>query len=67
MKIPDAVYDEWNELKDQGDLLEIAKTPNLSYPTVVRAFKNRRCSEETFSGIAAYFNAKKERIRSATK
>jgi len=41
--------------KEHGDILAIAKSTNLSRPTIINAFKGKKITRKTFAKIIDYY------------
>lgn len=59
MNVPKTVFDQWEQRKSRGDLVNIHKATKLSRPTVNKALKNGIASPETILKISAYYSKKK--------
>lgn len=61
MKIPAEILEKWKELKEYGDVVELAKQTGKSQPVISLAFSGGECSEEVFATMSDFYKARAER------
>lgn len=65
MVIPVDVQRKWQQLKEYGDVVKIAKKARVTKPVIFNAFSSGRCSLEIYSVISKYYNDKEQKFESA--
>lgn len=63
MKIPDELFNKWQDLRSYGDGKKIAERAGLSEVEVSRAMTTQECSDKVFEEIAAYYKEKEEKVK----
>jgi hypothetical protein len=64
MVIPKKTLKNWSDLKQEGDIGELAKLINRSEPTVYKIFRDGVARVEDAEKINAFYKARKKRIAS---
>jgi hypothetical protein len=64
MVIPQELMEKWKVLRSPGDAAKISEQiGDCSEETINRAFREGKCSDEVFKGIADFYDAKAKLIR----
>lgn len=63
MKVPDKIFNAWQDLRSHGDAKKIAEQKGITEMDVSRAFKNQECSDAVFEAIAEFYKDKQDLVR----
>jgi hypothetical protein len=63
MKIPEELFNKWQDLRSYGDGKKISDQTGLSEVEISRAMTTRECSDKVFEEIAKYFKEKEEKVK----
>ncbi len=65
MKIPDKIIQDWNSLRDHGDITEMANGDDTLRVYISNAFNNKKCQIHVFQLISDFYKARKELLKTA--
>lgn len=66
MQIDQSIIDQWKSLRDRGDLKKLADITGVSFQTLIKAFNEAQCTEETFIAISKFYEERRERVQKIT-
>jgi hypothetical protein len=64
MKIPEKILKKWEVLRSPGDSEKLAeRIPGSTPETFQRAFRERKCRDEVFEAMAAFYQEKSDLVK----
>jgi len=62
MKINAEIFARWQQIRQPGDVAEIARRANCTRQNIYIAFKSGRCSAKLFDIMTAFYNDRADKV-----
>lgn len=66
MKVEKSEFEEWEKLRDHGDVTTISERSGINRVTLSNAFNSNECTEQVYTAIKTFYEEKKIRLQKLT-